>query len=235
MNEWRNEEIDSQLERELDLLVDEELTDAPRRELLLKLERTPDGWRHCALAFLEAQAWRGGAREWQSAPSAASTSPAASRPARHWLRSGATFAAMAASFLMAFTLGLVLRGPHGPFAPHRPLAPHSQVTKSPSAAIQPALVANASTGVAQSSDPAPASPVADEQLASSESRPETIWLPTAAASEDLTSSELIRELEQHGHAVERRQVLWPVELDDGRRALVPIERLDVRYTGLHYE
>lgn len=230
MNEWRNEEIDSQLERELDLLVDEELTDAPRRELLLKLERTPDGWRHCALAFLEAQAWREGARQWQSAPIATSASPAASRPARHWLRSGATFAAMAASFLMAFALGLALRGPHGPFATR------NQVAKSPSAAIQPALVANTPTGAAQSSDPAAESAVAaDEQLASSENHPETIWLPTAAASEDLTSSELIRELEQYGHAVERRQVLWPVELDDGRRALVPIERLDVRYTGLHYE
>jgi hypothetical protein len=44
----------------LDLLVDGTLPEADRRALLLALEAEPDGWRRCALAFLEAQAWRGG-------------------------------------------------------------------------------------------------------------------------------------------------------------------------------
>ena len=42
---------------QLDRLVDGELTEADRRELLLQLEHEPEGWRRCALAFLEAQCW----------------------------------------------------------------------------------------------------------------------------------------------------------------------------------
>ena len=41
----------------LDRLVDGELADGERREVLQTLERQPDGWRQCALAFLEAQSW----------------------------------------------------------------------------------------------------------------------------------------------------------------------------------
>jgi len=41
----------------LDRLVDGELAETERREVLQTLERQPDGWRQCALAFLEAQSW----------------------------------------------------------------------------------------------------------------------------------------------------------------------------------
>jgi len=40
-----------------DRLVDGELPEPERREVLLTLDRQPDGWRQCALAFLEAQTW----------------------------------------------------------------------------------------------------------------------------------------------------------------------------------
>src|SRR5262245_34529426 len=45
-------------QRLLDRLVDGELDVAGRRELLKALDDQPGGWRRCALAFLEAQAWR---------------------------------------------------------------------------------------------------------------------------------------------------------------------------------
>ena len=41
-----------------DLLVDDELSEADRRELLSGLDETPGGWRACALAFLQAQSWK---------------------------------------------------------------------------------------------------------------------------------------------------------------------------------
>src|SRR5258708_18365268 len=44
--------------RRFDRLVDGELPDGERRELLLRLETEPDGRRRCALAVLEAQSWR---------------------------------------------------------------------------------------------------------------------------------------------------------------------------------
>ena len=43
--------------RIFDRLVDGELSEAERRELLQMLDRRPDGWRRCALAFLEQQTW----------------------------------------------------------------------------------------------------------------------------------------------------------------------------------
>ena len=43
---------------QIDLLVDGELPAEARRALLSRLDASPDGWRRCALAFLEAQAWR---------------------------------------------------------------------------------------------------------------------------------------------------------------------------------
>ena len=42
----------------IDQLVDGELSGDERRHLLASLEAQPDGWRRCALAFIEAQAWR---------------------------------------------------------------------------------------------------------------------------------------------------------------------------------
>ncbi len=42
----------------LDQLVDGELSEQQKRQVLQQLQSHPDGWRRLALAFLEAQAWR---------------------------------------------------------------------------------------------------------------------------------------------------------------------------------
>ena len=46
-----------------DRLVDGELSGGERRALLESLDARPQGWRRCALAFLEAQSWRKELRE----------------------------------------------------------------------------------------------------------------------------------------------------------------------------
>ncbi|WP_169979513.1 hypothetical protein [Tautonia rosea] len=43
---------------DLDRLADGSLTAEEQRALLSRIDSEPDGWRRCALAFLEAQAWR---------------------------------------------------------------------------------------------------------------------------------------------------------------------------------
>jgi len=53
-NRAHNDDDDALLDR----LVDGELSGDEQRELLASLEQQPDGWRRCALAFLESQAWR---------------------------------------------------------------------------------------------------------------------------------------------------------------------------------
>lgn len=47
----------------LDRLVDDELSEPQRQRLLLRLEAEVDGWRRCALRFLEAQAFRRAMKE----------------------------------------------------------------------------------------------------------------------------------------------------------------------------
>ncbi|HVX60965.1 MAG TPA: hypothetical protein VHC19_10195 [Pirellulales bacterium] len=120
----------------LDLLVDGELDEANRRELLMWCQRDPEGWRQCALAFLEAQSWSrqlrdvGGAASLptQTAPpsdnpqaagsqtrSAQAVIPASRDPLVQrtgLMQSWKPFIgplAMAASFLAAFGLGLLAR------------------------------------------------------------------------------------------------------------------------------
>jgi hypothetical protein len=48
----------------IDRLVDGELDESERREAILALGSSPDGWRRCALAFLEAQEWTRAAQSW---------------------------------------------------------------------------------------------------------------------------------------------------------------------------
>lgn len=94
----------------LDRLVEGELTESQRREVLLRLEAQPDGWRRCALAFLEARSWRQAfaplAQEAQVEP-IARPSREVSRPSR--LNASLRWAILAASFLGVFALGWLSR------------------------------------------------------------------------------------------------------------------------------
>ena len=108
-------------QRQFDLLVDGELSEADRRTLLLQLEHEPDGWRRCALAFLEAQCWK--AELGQIAPRGALDS---ARPEpvsqaepngrwQTWRQYAATTLAIAASFLLALVVVHSWSGgPHSP-------------------------------------------------------------------------------------------------------------------------
>lgn len=50
-------------DRQLDRLVDGELSSRERSELIASLDRCDQGWRRCALTFLEAQSWSAQFRE----------------------------------------------------------------------------------------------------------------------------------------------------------------------------
>lgn len=102
----------------IDRLVDGELSGDERRHLLASLEAQPDGWRRCALAFVEAQTWRGamgGLLRENAAPvepslslsvaetsGSAGASPSREETPRSHL---ATWFAVAASVVVAFGLG----------------------------------------------------------------------------------------------------------------------------------
>lgn len=93
-----------------DRLVDGELSAAERERLLASLDERADGWRHCALAFLEAQSWRAEMRQFVAAPfeKRSVTNSVAGQGSRR--RLGAL--ALAAGLLLAFAAGWLVRSPN---------------------------------------------------------------------------------------------------------------------------
>jgi hypothetical protein len=225
----------AEAEKWIDRLVDGELNDEQRREVLIKLDGQSDGWRRCALAFLEAQAW---GREFR----ALTTAPArdvAVQPARTQATWRATYAmpmlAMAASFLVAFGLGLAWRG-NTPFdavptqvaqqQPASETAPAAEPNGAPSVTptdrphwdtVTVSLDEN-QDGVAEAVDvPFAAGEGIDEQWLRSQPSP----LPP----------QVLRALRHMGHEVQRQRAYLPIELNDGRRVVVPVDQFDVHFVG----
>lgn len=193
----------------LDRLVDGELSSVERRELLLRLEESRDGWRNCALAFLEAQTW---GREFRSTVAkpptlAAPAGPLTTTPTRrvpYW-------AALAASLLAAFWLG-------GRFNWRADSVP--PVVVQTTSAVQPAeplnpddvmtVWAHDANGVAQ---------------------PMHITLVDADAVDRQLGSqfkssvtpELAQELKDRGYEVKSRQRYAPLWLEQGQPLMLPVE------------
>jgi hypothetical protein len=96
---------------DIERLVDGELSESDRLEVLRLIETTPDGWQRCALAFLEAQAFT-------QALKGQSCSPKTTSRPRHRVAK----LAMAASLLaVAFYAGFASRG--GPERPSEGVEP----------------------------------------------------------------------------------------------------------------
>jgi hypothetical protein len=250
----------------LDLLVDDELGEAQRRDVLAWCEREPDGWRRCALAFLEAQSWAqalrdGGNRELgvgsgergYEVPAtrvgpclSASSSHNSEFPMRNPERAGTSAPrsaqpigrsntwlfplSMAASFLLAFTLGLLIRGgtlsrTATPSQNAIDDARNNQVAlESPDAALggrtqrpldNVRLVWDGPPGQSQSIElPVVEGKSLDEN-----------WLHSDSSA---FPPEILRALEKMGHRVEQRRELVPFEMQDGRRLIVPVDQVEVQ-------
>jgi len=105
----------------LDRLVDGELSGSERRQLLESFDTRPEGWRRCALAFLEAQSWRDEigplARDSGSETSASERRVSDFSPIRKspWA-TGVSWLAIAACLLLAFGLGRIERQQGFPIA-----------------------------------------------------------------------------------------------------------------------
>jgi hypothetical protein len=229
----------------LDRLVDGELNEQQRRALLLRLENQHDGWRRCALAFLEAQAW---GRELRSVTAPAATQHATAFSPAHrgnWLAGRwGTLLATAASFLVALGLGsLWQRAEQGAgdkpgeaqIATNAPAKP--PISKPPPAAgrsprgalldpnspqaqfgtVVVSLDGN-QDGVAESLEvPVVAGGGLDES-----------WLHNQPGS---LPPHVLRALERLGHRVEQNRQYYPIDLNDGRRVVVPVDQVDVHYVG----
>ena len=218
----------------LDRLVDGELTESERRELLMRLERSPDGWRRCALAFLEAQAWRGEARALLServsapAPVGAYRVSAAGRTKSNWSGLGIWLTlATAAGFLLAVGYLKWFDGAGG--AMGTAVGP---VATTPSQAVPQTTLAGGRNDdnlrLVVAPGPGGERRVVDVPLVESERMNEALFGPW---SQQQLPQEVLRMLEQNGNQVVRERRLMPFDLQDGRRVVVPMDQLEIRPVG----
>ncbi|MBX3411872.1 MAG: hypothetical protein KF708_04080 [Pirellulales bacterium] len=233
--------------QDLERLVDGELELAAQQQLLQRLEQVPEGWRRCALAFLESQAL---ARELSLPTTRPSDTPVLAgitindataqptvAPVQRQKRVSPVFA-LAASFLIAFGLGLALRGTilHDPSTGGVPLAE----SEAESASGDP--VAQAAAPPLEHARPVQISPApSDLKNASPSGAPIRLvgsdkdGRPAGMPRRSLIPPQVRRALERMGHRVEEHLEMLPIELEDGSQGYVPAERIELHYIGNQYQ
>jgi anti-sigma factor RsiW len=189
----------------IDRLVDGSLPDGERHTILLRLDTEPDGWRRCALAFLEAQAWREAFAPLSESAAPVSTLPnprsavSKSKPARIAVR----WTAAAASLLAAFALGWSVKHVEQPNVP-RELA--REVTPAPTISSKAALP-EAIAG-------------AEEKRAAPELSPSSLYVEA-----------LVKSLQQKGYSAERETTNVTMKFQDGKERKIQAQEIRLHYAG----
>lgn len=225
--------------RQLDRLVDGELSDDEYRSVLAALDKTPDGWRRCAMAFLEAQAWRqelGELRTEILSPRDEATCQLARRRDRNWSTRqivGLTLA-MAASFVVAFASGVWWNGGNS-FDPQPGLSPVARQEGDPRPATREETPFNAADRE-PATDRVPPSHltfVVDRGNGESDRFELPIYDANDRVARQLLQdspalpADVERAIRDSGFQVKRLRQWTPVQLRDGRRAFFPVDQLDI--------
>lgn len=197
----------------IDRLAVGELDESARTDLFAWLNREPAHWRRCALALLEAREIEQALGAWRAeAPRQTLTVPRVSVPQHsRW----PAVIALAASIMLAFSLGIFVRGF---WAAPTPLIVKVQ---KPSGGESPSPAMNEkprSTAMGDDAEPA-----------------ESVTA-VAAASAIVDESGFIPpyvrgKLARRGYQLTSRHGQVPVVLPDGRRVMVPVDQLQVSYVG----
>ncbi len=224
----------------LDRLVDGELSPAELRGAIQSLDSEPDGWKRCALAFLEAQAWRESFRAIPVSGATVVKVGISTEPIPAPRRSQPWRMAMAAGLAgIAFLLGWTLH-------PDRSSGRDGMTAPTIARSTNPTPEGGSSVGSIPSStevpDVSPAPSAGPDSLvaAGPEASPPPGPIPTGPSAGErwaYTPPAPITEhqqalLEQQGYQVDRRRRFVPARLKDGRRVAVPVDQVQVRYVGL---
>lgn len=237
-----------------DKLVDGELNEEDRRRLLAGLDNEPDGWRRCALAFLESQCWKQAFGESADVPSqkqakqipvtpiAIAKNAAAKKST--WLSHAGMVTAVAASFIAAMWIGSAAnqawRGRMGETARTNSNRETNdliaQFKKNPP--IQSQTTPEPKTDAAEPWQVVTVSPTGDKHgerpinvPARVRDRLDDQW---AANTPSAIPDDVMQSLNRTGHQVEQRRELVPVSLQDGRQMVVPVDQVNVHYVGRTY-
>ncbi len=224
-----------QPEQEVDLLVDGELSESDRRSLLMRLEREPDGWRRCALAFLEAQCWKTELGEMAAkSRGVAAAESTVSRPAAEvrqqgWRQYMATSLAMAASFLIALVAGMGLRGNWSVLSPHPGASVQEAILTSSPETRQAATAGQWTTVTLDPAKSGNGQGLRGLSLPALQCNSLNEEMLTGLPS--VISPELQRAFEQSGHQIDQQREIVPVQMKDGRRLVVPVDHIQIHYVG----
>ena len=186
----------------IDMLVDGELEPAQRRDLLSRLDSEPQGWRRCAMAFLESQAF---SEDIGRAGREPARIAAPSRKPRY----GLTILAMAASFLVALVLGMQITG-------------GSQTESAGEEIASP----EKKDDLPEEEGTGPRWRVVD--LATADAPEATNEEDLLQNTPSAIPENVLEALRKAGHTVNRRVRLVPSRLEDGRRLVVPVESYDIQ-------
>jgi len=219
----------------LDRLVDGELAPVEYNSLLAALDDDPTHWRRCAMAFLEAQAWRremSAIRRGQEMTSA--SAPAVTSATRSWRR-WLPLLAIAASFVAAFLFGLAVqrqldrRQRDGDAIVQTVDPRRSEVDRD---------VPPGEEGfVASGQEPRSLGNIRLVVDSQQGTQPQQIDLPVYDLNEvgaqwltqdrPALSAEVIESLKRRGRRVERHIEFLPLPLDDEHQVVVPVEQIQI--------
>ena len=222
---------------QLDMLVDGELGDGERRELLSRLEVEPDGWRRCALAFLEAQTWR----QAMQSVSGEAVHATAIRDGRRppWKRFRAVLA-MACGLLLALGVGAVIGNM---FDRDRPIRLTEHVTEAPqvdeSIDVEQPSVDVVPEAVPELDIPVQYVAIPTRNPANGEA--DSIQLPVVPQEylgegwpyrlPAVLPDDVVHTLERRGHEVVQQRRLVPFQAADGSRVVFPVDEVELLPVG----
>ncbi len=228
-------------DRTLDRLVDGELSRKEYDAVLRSLDQAPGQWRRCALAFLEAQAWQRELGNLRREAAIAIPPPAAvPRPQPAASNRWSLLLAVAASFLVAFGLGLVIR----PFAPATPSGGGEQLaeqTVPPDAPIGDAPRPSAPVPAVAPPGRSPRENVTVVMDGGDGSGSHEVPVPVydwSPQNERMLSptptnipSEVRRVLQAMGCELRLKRQLIHIETSDGSPAVIPVEQVEIVPAG----
>jgi hypothetical protein len=251
---------DVPLENLIDQIVDGVLSPAELGVALARFDQAPDGWKRCALGFLETQCWREAVRN--SAPptlalneGASRATPALALPTKRRVHAWQRGVAAAAIIAATFALGWMSHtsGPSELSERARPAPPNSLIAQGPDDKTFEAVnSANGDRGVPAdfadrfaTDQDQPGSTGGDVirtvgrvQLGPEGASTSVPILAGPGIDGDWLKSQPppISEydqvvLQRHGYQVDQRRRLLVTTLADGRRVAVPIDHVEIRYTG----
>ena len=231
-----------------DRLVDDELSEEERRELLGRLDDEPGGWRRCALAFLEVQCWKQAIRQ---TPQRARgqvckpTTQAAKNPQRSpWTgRAGVCSRPWRPAFSWHWgwarwrtAHGSDVRHP-GHDGPNRQQRQRCHLRSIAGSAGKPPGSMPPKTTVTPNpwhmvtvSAPSDGRSASFGQRARDRARQRLTSSGCGVCRRRFLTTSCGR-VARTGHQVQQRRELVPVPLKDGRQLVVPVDHVDVHYIG----